>query len=454
MVSFPDQLDALRAWVLREPLFGLLKQIADRLGCTLFLTGGLVRDWLLNRQTRDVDLAVSGSSLALAEAFAESTGGTYVLLKKEEETARVVTPDLVFDFAGFRAPTLEGDLRHRDFTVNSIALSLSAAFGTGPWEPFDPLAGIDDLQRKRLRICHPEAFNQDPLRLLRAFRLSGQLHLTITPDTRQAIRKWAPALERTAPERQCYEWELILDQPTSFPLLALMAEDGLLEILLPELIPLRETPQNGFHHLDVHGHTLLSFQSLEEVLGGAFPLPPDLAGERDRYLVQGHYPAWLKWSILAHDLGKPATADRKEGRLTFYHHDRTGQEIFQGLAQRLRLGLREKDFILRLIGLHLRPFHLLQLQTGGKLSRRAVLRFVREAGEDLTGIFLVALADSLAARGPDKPPDLEERLLELWQECLPVREALGRPGEQAPPLITGRDLIRLGYPPGPLFKTI
>ena len=454
MASFALQIESLRSWILREPLFDELQRLAEGLGCSLHLTGGLIRDRLLGRPTRDVDLAVSGPALALAEAFAGSCGGTHVLLKKEEETARVVTPELGFDFAGFRAPTLEGDLQKRDFTINSIALPLAAAFGPGPWEPYDPLGGIEDLQRNLIRICHPGAFHQDPLRMLRAYRLSGQLRMTISPDTREAVRQGAPALERSAPERQRYEWELLLEQPEAFPLLALMDEDGLWDILLPEVIPLRRTPQNGFHHLNVHGHTLLAFRRLEEIMRGDFPLPPALAGERDRYLARDHCPVWLKWSVLVHDLGKPTAAARKEGRLTFYGHERIGQEAFAAISGRLRLGQRERAYIHLRIGLHLRPFHLLQAQARGELSRRALLRLVREGAEDLTGTFLLALADSLASQGPDKPPDLEIRLLQLWQECRTMAEALGRPGEQSPPLITGHDLIRLGYPPGPLFKTI
>jgi poly(A) polymerase len=355
--------------------------------------------------------------------------------------------------AGFRAPSLEGDLRLRDFTINAIALPLITAFAPGIWEPFDPLGGIADLNRNLIRLCHPEVFSQDPLRLLRAYRLAGQLQFTIAPSTREALRRFAPALERSTPERQRYEWELLLSQPAAFPLLVLMAEDGLLDILLPEMAGLRHTPQDGYHHLDVYGHTLLAFRRLEEIIRGDLPLPAELAAERDRYLGRDQV-LWLKWAILAHDLGKPAAAGQKNGRSTFYGHDQISREIFAALAGRLRLGLRSREHIGGLIGRHLRPLLLLQAQARGELSRRAVLRFVREGGEDLTGTFLLALADSLASQGPAKPPDLEAGLLQLWQECLTRRDTLGRPGDQSPPLITGRDLIRQGYPPGPLFKTI
>ena len=173
MEQYNIQLTNLRNWVTREPVFQSLRQTADRLGCECFLTGGLVRDWLLGRPTRDIDLAVSRQALTLAREFAQVVEGTYVLLKQDQATARVALPGLQFDFAGFRASSLADDLRDRDFTINSMALPLAQAFGPGPWQTVDPLNGAGDLARGTIRQCGPDSFNQDPLRLLRAYRLKG-----------------------------------------------------------------------------------------------------------------------------------------------------------------------------------------------------------------------------------------------------------------------------------------
>ena len=130
-----EQIKKLRQWVVDQPELSLLLKISQEVGAEIFLVGGLVRDRLLTRDTRDVDITLSKESLKAAGIFADRTGGTFVLLRQEGEMARVVLQDRTFDFAGFRGPDLETDLRGRDFTVNAIGLSLAQAFvrkGMGP----------------------------------------------------------------------------------------------------------------------------------------------------------------------------------------------------------------------------------------------------------------------------------------------------------------------------------
>ncbi len=448
------RLNNLRDWVTREPLFQTLRQTADRLGCECFLTGGLVRDWLLGRTTRDIDLAVSRMALDLAREFARAALGTFVLLKKDQETARVVLPDLQFDFAGFRASSLPDDLRDRDFTINSIALPLASAFGPDPWEPVDPLNGAGDLAQGIIRRCGPNSFTQDPLRLLRAYRLKAQLGMEIEPETRQGLNKWGPSLNRSAPERRLYEWVQLLRQPTTVPALSFMNEDGILDILFPEFLPLKNTPQNSFHHLNVFDHSFLTLQRLERILTQKPLRPLGLAEALSACPENGAFQPYLKWTALVHDLGKPATAVLRDHRWTFHGHDRIGQELFSKIAERFRLGHQVRDTMVRLIGWHMRPFHLLQEKFQGRLTPRALLRLVKEINQDLNRVFLLALADCRAAQGPDHPPDLEDRLMRLWQEARQVQREIILPLSSAPPLITGNDLIRLGLTPGPLFKKI
>jgi poly(A) polymerase len=448
------QLNELRNWITEQPLFQTLRQTADRLGCACYLTGGLLRDWLLGRPTRDIDLAVSRQALELAREFAQAAQGTFILLKETEETARVVLADLQFDFAGFRASSLSEDLRDRDFTINSMALPLTGAFGSDPWEPIDPLNGAGDLDQGIIRQCGPNSFNQDPLRLLRAYRLNAQLGMEIEAGTRQGLKKWSPGLNRSAPERRLYEWVQLLSQPAAGPTLALMNEDGILDILFPEFLPLKNTPQNGYHHLNVFDHSLLAFQRLEQILTNDPPWPSGLSEVLKTCPENGLYRSYLKWTALVHDLGKPAAAERRDNRWTFHSHERYGQELFNNIAERFRLGHQVRDTMVRLIGWHMRPFHLLQEQTQGRRTPRALLRLVRETGADLNRVFLLALADCRATLGPDHPPDLEDRLIRLWQEAWNIREEVILPLSNAPPLITGNDLIRLGLTPGPLFKEI
>ncbi len=449
-----DQIKNLRCWVTGRPFFKILLEIAEEVGTDIFLVGGLVRDWLLGRETQDVDLTLSKEALKAARIFAARTGGTFVLLREEGETARVVTNDQTFDFCKFRGPDLEADLKGRDFTINAIALPLAQAFTQGEWVPYDPLKGIEDLHKRVLRLTSPDCFQQDPLRMLRAFRLSAQLGLMIHPETRQAIKRWAFTLTRSAPERIHYEWQLLLALDNSFVSIKEMEEVGLLTILFPELGRLKGIQQDRYHHLDVFQHSLLTFQCLEKLIQRLIPLPKDLDGEMVSTLKPDRKRAWLKWAALFHDLGKAATGNEKEGFKTFYGHPEASQTLFGFVAERYRLSNREKEFIEKMIGWHMRPLFLVQEDRMGHLGRRALNRLVREGADELSSHFLLALADSLAAQGNEKPEDLEDRLIDLWRKAIFIRDEWLRPLSNTPPLISGRDLIELGLTPGPIFKTL
>lgn len=449
-----DQIKNLRPWVVDHYLFKILLKISQEIGVEVFLIGGLVRDRLLGRETLDVDLTLSQEALKVARLFAEQTGGTFVLLREEGEMARVVINGQGFDFSKLRGPDLETDLKGRDFTINAICLPLAQAFAPGEWIPYDPLKGIRDLEDRLLRMTDQDCFQQDPLRILRAFRLSAQLGLTIDPDTRQAIKKWGPVLNRSAPERLHYEWLLLLTQPAGFVSLLEMEQAGLLEILFPEMGPLKGIRQDRYHHLDVFQHSLLTFQSLEKLAQRQFPLPADLEAEMFSFLKPDKLPAWLKWAALVHDLGKATTGNENRGHRTFYGHPEASQRQFESIAQRYRIGNREKTFIQKMIGGHMRPLLLVQEEIRGHLTRRALNRFVLEAPDELSGFFLLALADSLAAQGLEKPQDLEDRIMNLWRQALLIRDEWISPTPKIPALVSGRDLIELGLKPGPLFKTL
>ena len=437
-----------------QPLFKTLLELRREGGSEIYLVGGMIRDALLGRESRDVDLALPGDALDTALRFAQKTGGTYVLLKEKNETARVVLPGWTIDFVRFRGPDLESDLRGRDFTINAIALPLSSAVNEGEWRPFDPLGGLQDLENRILRLAGPKSFQEDPLRMLRAFRLMAQLGLAIDADTRRAIQRWATLLTRSAPERIHYEWDLLLSQAESAMAFRLMDEDGLAEVLFPDLALLKGINQRGYHHLDAFQHSVLTLQRLEDLLQGKIPLPQVLETEMRASAALIENLLTLKWAALFHDLGKIDTGVEAEGKMTFYGHEEFSLKRFEVLAERFRLGNREKNLIGRLIGQHMRPHFLVYEKRKGSLSRRALLRFIRESGEALSGNFLVSLADNLAAQGGEKPEDFEYLLESLWLEALALREEVVRPLEKRKPLITGRDLMALGLKSGPLFKKI
>lgn len=435
----------------------VLRELAASRPLQVYLVGGSVRELALGRPAPDLDLAVSAHALELAQALAAALGGTFVLLDEKERTARVVWQGEILDLAEFRAPTLEGDLQGRDFTVNALALELDAVLGRRPITLIDPWGGLADLAQGLLRVAAPENFQDDPLRLLRAYRFVATHGFRLSPETASAIGRYLPEFSRVAGERVHQELFLLLGAPRSGPVLAAMEQVGLLTRIFPELADLKGVDQNGFHHLDVFSHSLATVSHLEEVLAAPQNFFEDLAQELARYAGGHHKAAVLKLAALFHDVGKARVRERREkpDRYTFYYHERVGLELFGVVALRLRLSQAEAKTVTTLIRLHMRPFLLLPAFRQGELSLRALGRLVRAARWELPGLFALAMADSLAGQGAQKPEDSEAVLANLAAEAYRFLKERLEPQEDLPKLLTGHDLIKvLGLSPGPQFRRL
>jgi poly(A) polymerase len=434
----------------------VLGRLATDRSLEVYLVGWSVRELALGRAVHDLDLAVSAQTLALARDLAAALGGTYVLLDEGERTARVVWKGEVLDLAEFRAPTLAGDLKGRDFTLNALAVALDAVLGQSPLELIDPWGGLGDLARGWLRMVAPENFHADPLRLLRAYRFAATHGFQITPETTEAIRRWAPEFSRVAGERVHQELFTLLEAPRAVPVLVAMEAPGMLAQVFPELESMQGVEQNGYHHLDVYGHSLATAASLEEVLAAPEAYFGSLAGEVARYAQTRPKAVLLKLAALFHDVGKPVVQARRSNpdRYTFYYHEKVGIEIFNRVAARLRCSQAEIKTVTTLIQLHMRPFLLLPAFRERELSFRALGRMVRAARPELPGLFALAMADSLAGQGPLKPADSEAVLADLAEAAWQFLKERLEPQERLPKLINGHDLIQLGLKPGPRFREV
>jgi poly(A) polymerase len=434
----------------------VLRDLAAARGLEIYLVGGSVRELALGRQAPDLDLAVSAQTLDLARELAAALNGTFVLLDEKERTARVVNQEDILDLAEFRAPGLEGDLQGRDFTINALALDLKEILGAGPLRVIDPLGGLADLSRGLIRMVAAENLAADPLRLLRAYRFAATHGFSLTPETEAAIRRLVQEFSRVAGERVHQELFTLLGVPAAGPILAQMDRVGLLLQIFPELEDLKGVEQNGYHHLDVFHHSLAAVYHLEEVLAAPLRYFGDLGGELVRYAGLPSRSVLLKLAALFHDAGKPRVKSRRTDpdRFTFYYHEKVGIEIFAGVVRRLRLSTAETRLVTTLIQLHMRPFLLLAAFRERELSFRALGRLVRAARHDLPGLFALAMADSLAGQGPQKPADAEEVLADLADEAYHFLKERLEPQERLPRLISGHDLIGLGLTPGPRFRQI
>ncbi|WP_456430805.1 CCA tRNA nucleotidyltransferase [Thermosulfuriphilus sp.] len=419
-----------------------------------YLTGGTVRDIILGRRIRDIDLTVPKGAIYLAKEVADLMGGAFVLLDDREGVARVVKGELILDFSDFREGTrnIEEDLKRRDFTINALAVLIEEALRE-KGSLIDPTHGLSDLQQKLIRATSEEVFKKDPLRILRAYRLSAELLFRVSPETRSLISQHKAELKRVAPERIISELNLIFETWRAAAAIRSMRKEGSFEILFPELEDGVGVIQPGFHHLDVLEHSLETLAMMEKLL----MVPERYFGRPHPSFVrlESRSRRLLKLAALFHDVGKPQTLAYKDGRPTFYNHDLVGSEIFILWARRWRLSLKEAEKVAILIRLHMRPFHLLREFKNKTLTPRAKRRLLKDTGQAYPDLFLLAMADTLASNGEAKPPDAEEALAALFWEIDRFYHQQVEPVIKRPRLLTGDDLIReLGLTPGPIFRRL
>ncbi|MCU0485965.1 MAG: HDIG domain-containing protein [Anaerolineales bacterium] len=437
----------------------------------VYLVGGAVRDLLRGHSDlHDLDLVMPGDVLPLARRAANQAGAAYYPLDEARQTARLVFipadgPRLVLDIAALRGATLEEDLRLRDFTINAMALDLHA-----PDQVIDPLGGAADLLNKVIRPCTPDAFTDDPIRVLRAVRQAVNFKFRLAPQAIELMRQAAPRLLQPSPERVRDELMRILGGPSPAAALRILDHVGALGVLLPELSALKGVQQSPPHTLDVWEHTLAVISRLEEVLAAFQPqYDPDQANNlllglavlqlgRYRQQISEHLSTHINLdrplrpilflAALYHDVAKPATQSREPGgRIRFLEHDARGAQMASQRGSSLRLNADEITHLKKIVRYHMRPF---LLGHGDQMpTRRAIFRFFRETGAAGVDICLHSLADMLATQGAGLPQqqwshhlEVVRVLLEAWWER---KEEVVAP----PALVSGSDLMqRFGLPPG------
>ncbi len=393
----------------------------------LFLVGGTIRDILLDTIPKDYDFTVEGSGVYFARRVAKKIQGSFVLLSKKDDEARVVKDEIIYDFVGYKDDILK-DLRRRDFTINAMAVDLDT------FEFLDPFSGVKDLKHKIIRLTSDDTLIDDPLRVLRAFRFALELNFKI--DKKFFKKAKQVNLKNVAAERIGYEFIRIISVPDSYKQILKMNGLGLLSQIFPEA---KKIIEDSF----LWGHSLNTYYAVERLMREGFftTLEPEFS---QYFSVERRKPL-LKLSALFHDVAKPDTFLLKNGDVHFYGHDTKGAKIVEILGyKRLKLSRNDVSMVRKLVKEHMRP-HL--LATNGELTDRAIRRFFRDLGDDYFGAMMLAWADGYATAGHTK--HLEEKFLKML--------ALKRADDAKPKierLIDGYDLIALGLIPGPIFKII
>jgi len=483
-------------------------------GGPIWLVGGYVRDRLLGRETHDLDFVVPAEAIPLARAVANHFDGAFFPLDERLDMGRAVLREegqsFIVDICRLRGGSLAADLALRDFTINAMALDLS----TDPPTLVDQHGGRRDLAARLVRAVGEKCFRNDPVRTLRAVRLAAELGFRLEEQTAAWVRRDAPLLAWSPKERVRYEMVRIVAAQDAADHLRQLDSLGLLVIVLPEVVDLQGVEQSPPHYLDVYEHSLETVRQLEWVLevlvgegGAGWEGKEGKEGKKGKEGAEGTEGAerrtqhatrntqhairntqyairntqfaedvlraglapfianlqahlaqptsaertrgmMLKWAALLHDLGKPkARTVEPDGRVRFLHHPRIGAQLTAHALRRLRFNNAEVRWVRTIVRHHMRP---LLLAREPSLTRRAIYRFFRDAGEAGVDTCLLSLADNLATWGPNLILERWTRQVEVVTRLLDAYFTRHKDEIAPQPLLNGRDLReRFGLTEGP-----
>ncbi|MFV0483051.1 MAG: CCA tRNA nucleotidyltransferase [Bacteroidales bacterium] len=370
--------------ILENEVIRAIAQCTQSKKMNTFIIGGFVRDLILQRPSKDIDIVTEGRGIELAEKVAQSLSPTpKVSVFKTYGTAMFKHKDTEYEFVGARKEsykresrnpdvepgTIKDDQMRRDFTINALAISLN---DTTYGDIIDPFNGMEDLRNKLLRtpLDPVTTFSDDPLRMMRAIRFATQLDFRIDDKAMEAISQQCERIKIITKERIADELNKIMMSPRPSVGFKLLDMTGLLKLVLPDVYKLKGREEiEGIGHKDVFYHTL---QVLDKLCDNSDDL-------------------WLRWSALLHDIGKPQTKQFVSGiGWTFHSHNFVGEKMIPRIFKQTKLPLNDKmKFVQKMVGLHMRPIALVE----DGVSDSAIRRLLFDAGDDIDRLMTLCEAD-------------------------------------------------------------
>lgn len=401
----------------------------------IYLVGGFVRDLLLERKNEDIDFLVVGSGTGFASKLADRLGVSKVVTFKNFGTAHFFYDKYELEFVGARKESYDKDSRkpmvedgtflddisRRDFTINTMAISLNkGSFG----ELVDTYNGLEDLQNKIIRTPLDPfvTFSDDPLRIMRAYRFAATLNLTLDDSVLVASTKMKERLKIVSQERITDEFLKLLASPKPSIGLKQLFYAGIMEIIFPEFANLAGVEQKqDFHHKDVFLHTCQVVDNIAQVSDNI----------------------WLRFAALVHDIAKPATKRFVEGTgWTFHGHEDLGAKMLKGIFRRMKLPFSQLEYVQKLVRLHLRPIALVD----DIVTDSAIRRMVVQAGEDLNDLITLCRAD-ITSKNPDKVSKYLDNYERVMKKVFEVEEKDKLRAFQSP--VRGEEIMSIcGLKPG------
>lgn len=418
-------------------IFKKIAEAAESLLVECYLIGGFVRDTIIGRPTKDMDIVCLGDGIALAHAVAQRfTPQPTVSFFKNFGTAQIKIADLEIEFVGARKEsysydsrkpavepgTLEDDQNRRDFTINALAISLNKKdYG----QLLDPFNGVGDIENKLLKTpLDPSiTFSDDPLRMMRAIRFATQLNYFIEEKTFEAIIGNAHRIRIVSGERIADELNKILGCNKPSIGFELLYKSGLLKLIFPQMVALA-----GAEYIDGKGHKDNFYHTLQVVDN----------------ICENTNDIWLRWAAVLHDIAKPATKKFEEGHgWTFHGHEVVGGRMVPKIFAQLKLPQNEKmKFVRKMVELHLRPISL----TKENITDSAVRRLLFDAGEDFDALMTLCSAD-ITSKNKQKVKRFLENFEMVKKRCAEV-EASDQLRNWQPPITGEMIMEQFNLPPG------
>jgi tRNA nucleotidyltransferase/poly(A) polymerase len=387
-----------------------ISRISKRDNIAAYAVGGFVRDIYLNRERSDLDILIIGSGTDFAKKVAEELSITNVAYFKNFGTAHFEFKGMNIEFVGARKEsydrntrkpmvedgTFEDDIARRDFTINTLAISLTEKDNG---KIIDTYSGLEDIQNQLVKtpLDPLKTFDDDPLRIMRAFRFASQLNFKVDENIMIAANKLRERLIIVSQERITEEFLKILASPKPSVGLKLLFDSSVLDVIFPEIFIMAGVDQRkDYHHKDVFLHTL--------------QVVDNICRETEN--------VWLRFAALVHDIAKPPTKKFVEGTgWTFHGHEDLGAKMMKKIFHRMKLPLHKLEYIQKLIRLHLRPIALAKEE----VTDSAIRRLVVQAGEDLEDLIILCRAD-ITSKNPVKVEKYLGNYERVMQKVRDVKE--------------------------------
>lgn len=385
-------------------------ELADKNGKELFIVGGFVRDLILMRTRNEIDFLVIGNGPDFAALAAKALHVKNLSVYRNFGTAHFTYNDFEIEFVGARKEsydrksrkpvvedgTFEDDIRRRDFTINTLAVSLNK---NNYGDLIDYFNGLEDIKNKIIRTPLDPiiTFNDDPLRIMRAFRFATQLQFSVDESIINAANQLKERLNIVSQERITDELLKILSSAKPSTGLKLLFYSEVLNVIFPELSKMAGVEQRkDYHHKDVFFHTLQVVDNISENTGDV----------------------WLRFAALVHDIAKPPTKKFIEGiGWTFHGHEELGARMMKSIFRRMKLPLNKLEYVQKLVRLHLRPIALAKEE----VTDSAIRRLIVSAGDDLNDLITLCRAD-ITSKNPNKVSEYLNNYEIVMQKVLDVQE--------------------------------